>query len=374
VFAVFFLSLCALVVYIAIALIRHRMRQRGAPKEDDDSGFVFLSKVRGRLSGFPFVRIVLIFAAVLLCVMTVTRIFYTVPEGSETIVVRLGIPVGIKGPGFHAKIPFLDSTYSLRTGRVLRQEFGFRTVRAGPPAQYEDVPIEQAMLTRDNKIVRVEWALQFRIADPLSYFLNLMRNSDATDIVRNWSESSMREVVASRELDKVLTVEREAIQKEARKTIQARLDAIHSGLVVTAVTLQDVLPPQAVIDALNDVTTAKSEKDRDILRAEEYYNDVVPKAEGEASRILNDAEAYRDRRVAAAKGETSRLASLKEAYLANPELVRLNFYMENLRDGWSKARVVFVEDNVVNFLSLGGEDPPFSEAVRRQSGQQQKGQ
>ena len=176
----------------------------------------------------------------------------------------------------------------------------------------------------------------------------------------------MREVVASRELDDVLTVEREAIQRDAKKTIQTRYDAIQSGLAVTAVTLQDVLPPQAVIDALNDVTTAKAEKDRDVLRAEEYYNDVVPKAVGEVSRILNDAEAYRDRRVAAAKGEAARLTSLKEAYLANPELVRLNIYMENLREGWAKAKIVFVEDNVVNFLSLGDqENLPLPDARRQ---------
>ena len=365
-FAIFFLSLCALIVYIAVALIRYRLQRRGTPQDDGDSGYTFLSKVRGRFSGFPFGKLLVACGGILVLLMAFTGVFYTVPEGSEAVLIRLGTPVGVKGPGFQMKLPFLDSLYPIRTGKILRQEFGFRTVREGPPAQYEDVPIEQAMLTRDNKIVRVEWALQFRIADPLKYFMNLMRNRDASSIVRNWAESSMREVVASRELDDVLTVEREAIQRDAKKTIQTRYDAIQSGLAVTAVTLQDVLPPQAVIDALNDVTTAKAEKDRDVLRAEEYYNDVVPKAVGEVSRILNDAEAYRDRRVAAARGEAARLTSLKEAYLANPELVRLNIYMENLREGWAKAKIVFVEDNVVNFLSLGDqENLPLPDARRQ---------
>jgi len=269
---------------------------------------------------------------------------YIVPAGSQAVVFRLGQVSSVEIQGLHIKIPLVDTVEIVNTERLRRFEFGYRTVRMGPPAQFEDQPMESKMLTSDNKIVEVNWVLQFQIADPALYVTRMPEGEDATEkIIRDMAESVLRKVLASRTMDEVLTTGKEAIQSQTRQDVQKVLADLQSGVRVVAIQLQDVNPPVAVQSSFSEVNSARAEKERLQLEAQQFANELIPQAEGEAQRITNEAEAYRFRVVQVAQGEVARIRSLAPMYLQNAQLVKNTLWLESMKDVWPRLKVAIMD-------------------------------
>ncbi|MCB1589061.1 MAG: FtsH protease activity modulator HflK, partial [Xanthomonadales bacterium] len=186
-------------------------------------------------------------------VWAVPSSFYTVQPEERAVVKRFGEVIKIADPGLHFKLPFgVDQTQFVATERVLKQEFGFRTASVGERTQYasEDFPDESLMLSGDLNIIDVEWVVQYRIADPMQ-FLYSMR--DPTGTLRDISESVMRRAVGNRLGSEVLTTARVEISNTVREETQKAMDLYKTGIQVVTVELQDVVPPQAVQPAFNEV-------------------------------------------------------------------------------------------------------------------------
>jgi membrane protease subunit HflK len=256
------------------------------------------------------------------------------------------------GPRWHAR--WLERVEKRRVTVTLEQEFGYRTVAPGPPPEYEDRPEEKRMLTGDANLADVEFVIQYRISDLAKY---LFKVKDVPKVIRDVSQAAMREVVAKSPIDDVLTAVKGPIQDEARERIQEVLDSYVTGVLIQTVQLQDVEPPDPVKDAFADVASAEQDRERLILEAQGYADQVVPRARGEVQELLNQAQAYRETRVLLSRGEAKRFKAMLSEYERAPEVTRERLYLETLEAILPRMEKVIIEEGhsekVLPYLPLG---------------------
>ena len=284
--------------------------------------------------------------------------FYTVQPEEEAVVKRFGSVIKINPPGFHFKIPFgIDRIHLVPTARVLKEEFGFRSIETGGRTQYvksREHRGESLMLTGDLKVIDVEWVVQFQIADA-SMFLHKARDPIGT--IRDNSEAVMRRIVGNSLGSDVLTEKRVQVANAARVELQEILNSFQLGVQINTIELQDVTPPETVKPAFNEVNQAEQERERLINEAEKRRNQVIPRAEGQALQIIAGAEAYRAERVNRARGEGGRFTAILTEYANAPAITRQRLYLEMIDDVLPNAGPVYImEDGVsspIPLLNLG---------------------
>ena len=277
--------------------------------------------------------------------LVVIRNIYTIPADSKGIILRFGVISGIAEPGLHVKIPFADEIYVVPTERTQSLEFGFRFNRTRDNrVSSVTVPDEKKMLTRDNRLIEIEWVMHFRISRPEEFVFNLPGTYvEKENILRDICLSAMRRIFAASLFDEGLTAGKERIQDDALRTLQAIFNELQIGIRINEVLLQDINVNESIREAYYSVTTAEEQVRNMLYQAETHANRVVPEAEGRAAILVNEAEAYKFRRISEAEGEAARLNLLQEAYRLNPGLTRLNMWADGMTDVWKKLRVVFVD-------------------------------
>ncbi len=314
------------------------MNRQGGPEPDFDLRALWERYGKRFRAGGIAIVVILIAAAIGL-----TTMLYTVGPEGDAVVKRFGRVVRIVGPGLHMKWPFgIESETFVPTRRVLKEEFGFRTLRAAQRSEYakSDRDLEVSlMLTGDLNVIDVEWVVQYRIADP-NKFLHQVR--DPRETVRDISESAMRQSVGNRLGSDVLTVGRTAIATEVRESMQSILDSYEMGVEIRGVELQDVTPPDKVKPAFNEVNEAQQERERVINEAEKFRNQVIPKARGQAQQVIAEAEGYASVRINRAKGEASRFQAVFAEYSKAPEVTRTRMFLEMADEVIPKIGRLFV--------------------------------
>lgn len=309
---------------------------------------------RGRSPGNFGGGIIAIILVVLLIWGAMTS-FYTVQPEQRAVVKRFGSVTGITDPGLHFKIPFgIDKIQLVATERVLKQEFGFSTLKTRQgerstysAAQFED---ESLMLTGDLNMIDVEWVVQYRIEDPIK-FLYQMR--EPTRTLRDISESVMRRIVGNMLGSEVLTIGRVEIQQKAGDEIQEILDQYDAGIRISTVEMQDVVPPRAVQPAFNEVNEARQERERMINEAQKRVNQEIPNAEGAALRTVAEAEGYATERVNRAEGESARFSAVLHEYQQAPVVTRSRLYLETLNEMLPDiGQILVVQDGQMSPLPL----------------------
>ena len=279
--------------------------------------------------------------------------FFEVAPDEQAVVLRLGRYDRTVGPGLRWHLVGVEEIEKRRVTVTLEEEFGFRTVSPGPPPQYEDRPTESRMLTGDENLVNVEFVLQYRIVDLKSY---LFKVEDVPQMVRDVGAAAVREIVAKHPIDDVLTQVKGPIEDEARELVQEILDAHGAGVDVQNIQLQDVEPPDPVKDAFADVVSAGQDRERKILEAEGYADQVVPRARGAAKELVNRAEGYRDSLILEAQGKAARFLALHAEYVKAPEVTRERLYLETLQEVLPRVEKVIIErahaDKVLPYLPL----------------------
>jgi membrane protease subunit HflK len=261
-----------------------------------------------------------------------TGIYQVKPE-EVGVVLRLGKYVHPPAqPGLNFKIPFgVDRVYKVPVQRQLKQEFGFRTSKAGVRTQYSRSSFEDEslMLTGDLNAAVVEWIVQYRINDPYKF---LFRVRNVQETFRGMTEATMREIVGDRMVNEVLTVGRQQIESVAEEKLQELCNLYETGITVDQVVLQDVNPPDPVKPSFNEVNEAQQEREKLINQARAEYNKIIPKAKGEAEETIQNAEGYAVDRVNRAKGEAARFTSLFAEYKKAPAVTRRRLYLETMGD------------------------------------------
>jgi membrane protease subunit HflK len=235
-------------------------------------------------------------------------------------------------PGLRFKAPFpFESVDKVPVQEQRKEEFGFRTERAGVRTTYDprSFESESLMLTGDLNVAVVEWITQYRISDP---YKHLFKVRNVQETFRDINEAVMRTVVGDRSADEVLTIGRQEIASEVERRLQELCDQYDTGIRVEQIVLQDVVPPDEVKDSFNEVNQAQQERERLINEARAEFNKVVPRARGEAQQVLQEAEGYAADRVNRAKGDAALFNALLDAYRRAPQVTRRRIYLETMQD------------------------------------------
>lgn len=279
--------------------------------------------------------------------------FYTVQPEEEAVLIRLGQYVETHGPGLHFKIPFgVDSVIKVKTTKVHQSEFGFRRINDGSYRSYDD---ESLMLTGDLNVADVQWVVQYSISNPYKF---IFKTSSPERNIRDVSESIMRRVVGDRLVTEVLTTGRVEIADNAKVLMQELLDKYDMGVVIRAVKLQDVNPPDSVKPSFNEVNEAKQEQEKAINQAEEAYNKVIPEARGKADKMIQEAEGYADEQINRAKGDAAKFTEVLTSYRKAPEVTRRRIYLETMEEIFSNFNeITIVDPQVKGLLPVFGSAP-----------------
>jgi len=290
--------------------------------------------------------------------------FYRVQPDEQGVVLRFGAFDRTSVPGLNYHIPWpIESVLTPSVTRINRIEIGFRggtdgqTQRMTPRGLVSDgrdgpvqtVPAESLMLTGDENIIDIDFAVFWRVRSASDYLFNT-RNPDAT--VKAIGESVMREVIGSTPIQPALTEARARIEQTVRTEMQAVLDQYKAGVEVTQVQLQKVDPPADVIESFRDVQRANTDAERARNEAESYRNDIVPRARGEASRLTNEADGARQASIAEATGQAQRFLSVYNAYSAAKDVTLRRLYIETMQEILTKTPTVVVDDGVKGLLPL----------------------
>ena len=270
--------------------------------------------------GFSMKSIPLIFGVLVL--LWVGAGIYQVEQAERSVVLRLGKFEEIKGPGLRWNPPIIDAWEIVDVVRVR-------------PHRHDAL-----MLTKDENIVAVTVSVQYQIADPKSYVLDI-RDADASLVQA--TESALRHVVGGSIMDDALTTGREVIAQEVKARLQRYLNKYNTGLEVVVVNIEDSSPPNQVQEAFDDVIKAREDEVRARNEAETYANGLVPEARGQAQRMLQDAEAYKEQVVAEAQGDATRFDLLLGEYQKAPDVTRNRLYLDSIQAVMSNSTKVMID-------------------------------
>ena len=325
-----------------------------------------LEEIRQKFKRFKAGPIIILIAIVLVVVVWTT--WFTVQPEETGIVQRFGKVVRTAGPGLHFKLPFgVEKVRLLPTARVLKEEFGFRTLatvpgertRYDPGGAYKG---ESLMLTGDLNVIDVQWIIQYRIEDPIRY---LFQVRDTPKTIRDTSEAVMRRSVGNRLGSDVLTTARVEVATEAKNEIQKILAGYGVGVRLVTVELQDVTPPDTVKPAFNEVNESRQDRERTINMAQEQANREIPKARGVATQRISEAEGYALERVNRAQGEAARFEAILGEYQGAPQVTRRRLYLEAMADLLAEMKALYIVDEdqkaMVPWLPLESGGQPSAE-------------
>jgi membrane protease subunit HflK len=264
---------------------------------------------------------------------------YVVAPDEQGAVQRFGKHTVTTEPGLHYHLPYpIETVHTPKVTQVRRMEVGFRSRPGQQDAMH--IPKEALMLTGDENIVDLQFAVQYHISDAAKYLFNV-KDPDGT--VRSVAETAIREIVGQRPIDDVLTRARAEIQQETQALMQNILTSYGAGLQVDEIALQSAQAPDPVRPAFRDVISAREDRARAVNEAEAYSNDILPRARGRAERILQEAKAYEARVVNQAEGSAERFRDIYEEYAKAPEITRKRLYLETMEQVLNRANKVMVD-------------------------------
>jgi membrane protease subunit HflK len=285
--------------------------------------------------------------------------FFRVEPDELGAVLRFGKHVRDAKPGLNYHLPYpIETALTPKALRVNKIDIGMRVVedlRRGTTMR--DVPEESLMLTGDENIVDVDFAVFWLIkTDGVSDYLFNIQNPEGT--VKAVAESAMREIVGRSNIQPILTGARQTIEGAVQELMQKTLDHYQAGIQVTQVQLQKVDPPAQVIDAFRDVQAARADAERAQNEAQTYANRVIPEARGRVAQITQAAEAYREQTVAEATGQTSRFLKIFDEYKKAPQVTRQRIYLETMERLFGGTEKIIIDSagpggsGVVPYLPL----------------------
>tara|TARA_R110002050_G_scaffold71891_1_gene154579 strand:+ start:11903 stop:13105 length:1203 start_codon:yes stop_codon:yes gene_type:complete len=302
-------------------------------------------------------------AAVIFVVWLASGI-YIIEPAEQGVVLRFGAHSDTTTSGPHWHLPYpIEKVEVVDVEQIRNTEVGYRSTAGRSDSSIHS---ESLMLTKDENIVDLKIAVQYRIKDASMYLFNV-RNPDLA--LRQMTESAVRETVGNSNMDFVLTEGRSAIASGTEVLLQSILDAHDTGLLITSVNMQDVQPPEQVQAAFADVVKAREDEVRQKNEAEAYANDVVPRARGAAFRLVQEAEAYKSQIMAKAEGETSRFLQVMQEYEKAPAITKERLYLDTMESVYSRTQKVMVDvskdSNNVLYLPLDRMRGGSSESAAR---------
>ncbi len=263
--------------------------------------------------------------------------FFIVQEGQQAVITQFGKYNSTVGAGFNWRLPYPIQRHEMVVVTQIRSvDVGRDTIIKATGLR------ESAMLTEDENIVEIKFAVQYRLSDARAY---LFESKDPANAVVQAAETAVREVVGKMKMDSALAEERDQIAPRVRALMQTILDRYKVGVEVVGINLQQsgVRPPEQVQAAFDDVLKAGQERERAKNEAQAYANDVIPRAVGSASRLKEESDAYKARIVAQAQGDSQRFRSVLAEYQKAPQVTRDRMYIDTMQQVYTNVTKVMIE-------------------------------
>ncbi len=232
--------------------------------------------------------IILLIVVIIIVVLILASCIKIVPQANAFVLERLGAYQATWDVGIHFKAPFID--------RIAK--------RVNLKEQVVDFD-PQPVITKDNVTMQIDTVVFFQITDPKLYAYGVENPILA---IENLTATTLRNVIGDMELDETLT-SRETINTQMRSTLDIATDPW--GIKVNRVELKNIIPPQAIRDAMEKQMKAERERREAILRAEGEKKSTVLVAEGKKESAILTAEAEKQAQILSA--EATREATIKEA-------------------------------------------------------------
>ena len=261
--------------------------------------------------------------------------FYIVDASQRGLVLQFGKYKESTESGLRWRLPYPIQSHELvNISGVRTLEIGYRG------SERNKVLKEALMLTDDENIINIQFAVQYILKDPVAYIFN---NRGPDEAVMQAAETAIREIVGKSRMDFVLYEGREQIAIKASNLMQEILDRYETGIQISKVTMQNAQPPEQVQSAFDDAVKAGQDRERQKNEGQAYANDVIPKARGTAGRLMQEAEGYKQRLIATAEGDASRFRQLNNEYAKAPEVTRNRLYLETMQQVYANTSKVMVD-------------------------------
>ena len=261
--------------------------------------------------------------------------FYIVDASQRGLVLQFGRYKESTDSGLRWRLP-----YPIQSHELVNIS-GVRTLEVGYRGSEKNKVLKEAlMLTDDENIINIQFAVQYILKDPVDYVFN---NRGPDESVMQAAETAIREIVGKSKMDFVLYEGREQIAVKAAELMQEILDRYKTGILISKVTMQNAQPPEQVQAAFDDAVKAGQDRERQKNEGQAYANDVIPKARGTAARLLQEADGYRQRLIATAEGDANRFRQLNAEYAKAPEVTRNRLYLETMQQVYTNTTKVMID-------------------------------
>jgi len=261
--------------------------------------------------------------------------FYIVDASQRGLVLQFGKYKESTESGLNWRLPYPIQSHELvNISGVRTLEVGYRS------SEKNKVLKESLMLTDDENIINIQFAVQYILKDPVDYIFN---NRSPDEAVMQVAETAIREIVGKSKMDFVLYEGREQIAVKASSLMQEILDRYKTGILISKVTMQNAQPPEQVQAAFDDAVKAGQDLERQRNEGQAYANDVIPKSRGTAARLLQEADGYKQRLIATAEGDASRFKQLNTEYSKAPEVTRSRLYLETMQQVYTNTSKVMID-------------------------------
>ena len=260
---------------------------------------------------------------------------YQINEQEQAVLVTLGKPQSVTDSGLHFKIPFIQKVIKVDT-TIHGFTMGYNTSSDGYVLDTD----ESLMITSDYNFVNVDFFVEYKVTEPVKAIYN---SQNPELILKNIAQGCIRSVVASYDVDSVLTTGKSEIQSNIKQLIVGKLEEQDLGIALVNITIQDSEPPTAeVMEAFKAVETAKQGKETALNNANKYRNEQVPEAQAQADGIIKNAEAQKEQRINEATAQVARFNSMYEEYVKNPTVTKLRMFYEAMEDVLPDLKVIIV--------------------------------
>lgn len=260
---------------------------------------------------------------------------YQINEQEQAVLVTLGKPQSVTDSGLHFKIPFIQKVIKVDT-TIHGFTMGYSTDANGYVLDTD----ESLMITSDYNFVNVDFFVEYKVTDPVKAVYN---SENPELILKNIAHGCIRSVVASYDVDSVLTTGKSEIQSNIKQLIVGKLEEQDIGIMLVNITIQDSEPPtEAVMEAFKAVETAKQGKETALNNANKYRNEEIPDAQAKADGIIKNAEAQKEQRINEATAQVARFNAMYEEYVKNPKVTKLRMFYEAMEDVLPDLKVIIV--------------------------------
>lgn len=294
-------------------------------------------------------RWIVIGGVVVLAAFWLMNSIYTVNPQEVGVELRLGKPKDqLSEPGLHFHLWPIETIEKVNISEN-------QTTIGSPTSGSRGNDDDGLMLSGDQNIVDVRFAVLWSVSNPINYLFNVR---DPEDMVSNAAESAMREVVGRRPAQDIFRDDRAGIAKEVQDITQSILDSYGMGVQVSQISIENGAPPAEVADAFNEVQRAEQDEDRLQEEARSYANTLLGDSRGKAAALREDAAAYTNRVVQEATGEAERFNAVYAEYVNAPEVTRQRLYLETMEQVLGGSDKVVIENGaesgsgVVPYLPL----------------------